>query len=55
MPVHRIALAELEERVAEIEKSERIVAVDTCGDGAVLVVTEPSRRARPGDKETRPA
>lgn len=50
MPVHRVQIDDLEEKVAEIEKSERIVGV-VAGHGTVLVFTEPKRRE--GEYETR--
>lgn len=40
MPSHSVARAYFHERVAEIEKTERIVSVVAAGDGAYLVVTE---------------
>jgi len=54
MPVHRVPNDQLEERVAEIERSERILAIQGAGDGAYVIVTEAkTQRAKPGEKETR--
>lgn len=56
MPSYDVGAADFHERLAEIEATERVVAVVAAGDGAYKVVTEPrgqTKRAKPGEKETR--
>lgn len=53
MPVHRVHADDLEAKVAELEKTDRIVSVVASGDGAFVVLTEPRRGRAPGSKETR--
>lgn len=53
MPVHRVALTDLEATVAKIEETERIVSTSPSGDGALIVVTETRRERAAGGKETR--
>jgi hypothetical protein len=54
MPVQRVADADLESVVDDLEKKNRIIAVTRSGDGAYVVTYEPrAKRATPGDKETR--
>jgi hypothetical protein len=54
MPSYDVGAAEFHERVAEIEKSERVVSVVAAGDGAYKVVTESrDQRRASGQKETR--
>ena len=57
MPHYEVATSELDERLPEIERDERVIAVVSAGDGAVRVFTEPreggAKRARPGERETR--
>lgn len=54
MPVQRVANADLESTVEELEKKNRIVSVSESGDGAFVVAYEPrAKRATPGEKETR--
>lgn len=58
MPVHRVALdANLEDTIARLERTDRIVSTLPHGDGCVIVFTEPKsgKRAAPGERETRPA
>lgn len=53
MPVHRVLITELEDKVDEIERSERVVSTERHGD-VVLVFTEPkSSRRKAGESETR--
>lgn len=54
MPVHRVPMDDLEDNVASIEKSERIISLTPAGDGAVIVLTEPkAKRAKPVEVEQR--
>jgi hypothetical protein len=55
MPVHRVPSDALDERIADIEKTERIVSITSDGANTLFVVTEPkpSKRKAPGETETR--
>ncbi len=54
MPVHRVPLSDVETYIEAIEQTERIIAVESSGDGAVLVFTEARDQRRiPGKPETR--
>lgn len=55
MPVHRVAMKDLESEIARIEETETITASFPSGDGAAIVFTEPkrSKRAKAGEVETR--
>jgi len=52
MPVHRVLVSEVEDRLTEVEKHERIISVVPQGDESVLIFTE-AKRQKPGPKETR--
>ncbi len=53
MPVHRVALDDLETEFAKIEKTERVIATEWSVDGAILIFTEAKQNRAPGVKETR--
>lgn len=54
MPIQRVADADLEQTVADLEQKNRIVSVTAAGDGAYVVTYEPrASRKTPGEKETR--
>lgn len=53
MPAHRVGFDALEAAVADIEKSEDIVAAFAVGDGAAVVITKPRRGQGLPPKETR--
>lgn len=54
MPSYDVSAGEFDERLAEIEKTERVVSVVAVGDGAFKIITETrAQRRATGSKETR--
>lgn len=53
MPVHRCTSRDLDEKVADIEQSERIVAVTAVGNDTYVIFTAAATRTPPKGRETR--
>lgn len=51
LPVHRVAVEDVEDAIAAIQRTEKIITSAAIGDGALLVITE-KKIGRPA-KETR--
>jgi hypothetical protein len=55
MPSHRVHLDDLEDEIARIEATEKIISTERHGD-VLIVITEPAasaKRRAPGERETR--
>ena len=54
MPVKRVALAQLEEAVDELEPKNRILDIGYPDEGSAVIHYEPrGKRTSPGEQETR--